>query len=305
MGVLALAVGCVAIERTGRRGATERAVVAHVGPHPARPGPSQPRRQYRHRGIVSVQARPAQHMPRQCIDQRAEQRCGLAHHVAQRRAAQIDVGTGILFRLPMQWLVVAILRHRDMREQAGAGAATANGQLRHGRLHDGLAGAAGELGPDITDNAEATGNVVEDLGLVAAERMQPATASWAATIGIAWRGMFGDDARQRFRQRRAHRFGNALGLNGCCVACRIDLAGLFLPVGQQQLELFDLGAKLLRGLSERDLQQSGQTRLQRLDLVALLHQTRPGQRKLRALHQHQRTQRLDIVRQVSGGVHHG
>ncbi len=52
--VLALAVGRIAVEHTRRRGAAKRAVVTHIGPDAARPGPSQPRRQHRHRGVVSV-----------------------------------------------------------------------------------------------------------------------------------------------------------------------------------------------------------------------------------------------------------
>ncbi len=174
----------------------------------------------------------------------------MPHHIGQRRAAQIDVGTGVLFRLPMQRLMIAILRHRDVGEQAGTGPATPDRQLWHGCLHDGLAAAAGELRPNMAHDAEPAGDVVEDLGLVAAERMQLAAAGRAAAIGIAGRRMGDDRARQCLRQRRTHRLVVRLGLSGRQLCCRVCLRGLFLAVGQQQLELLDLGAELLRGLPE-------------------------------------------------------
>jgi hypothetical protein len=82
------------------------------------------RREHRHHGIVGVDPLAVQHMPRQCLDQRTQQRRRLSHHIGKRRAAEVDIRAGVLFRLTMQRLVVAKLRHRDMSEQTGAGAAT-------------------------------------------------------------------------------------------------------------------------------------------------------------------------------------
>jgi hypothetical protein len=195
--MLAPAIRGVAIEHAGRRRAAEGSIVTDISPDPACLCPAQPGRQYRHGGVIGVETLPTQHVPFQRIDQRAEQCRSLAHHVRQRRAAQVDVRTGVLFRLPMQRLVVAILRHRDVGEQPSTRAATANRKLRRGRLHDCLAGPAGELGPHMTDDMEPAGDVIQDLGLVATERTQLATTGRAATVRVTRRSVFDDRARQR------------------------------------------------------------------------------------------------------------
>ena len=149
----------------------------------------------------------------------------------------------------MQRLVITIFRYRDVGEQPGTRAATPDRKLRCRRLHDCLAGPAGELGPQVTHDMEPTRDVVEDLGLIDAERMQLATTGRAAAVRTAWWGMFNDRARQPRGQRCSHRFVAILGRR-FRLCGRICLTSLFFLIGKQQFELFDLRSKLLRGLPE-------------------------------------------------------
>lgn len=141
-GMLALAIGRIAIEHAGRRRSAERPVIADIGPEPAGLRPAEAGRAHRNHGVIGVGPLAAQHVSAQRVDQGTQQRRRLSHHVGERRAADVDVGAGVLFRLTMQRVVITELRRRDMGEQASTGAATPDRQFRHRRLDDRLAAPA-------------------------------------------------------------------------------------------------------------------------------------------------------------------
>ena len=99
--VFAPPVGRVVEHRRGRRGATERPVVAHIGPQSS--GARLAFGQHRHRGVVAVQPLCRQHVS---LDQR--------HQWRQRRRAGADPvrqGRGIeLNALPSERLALAMER---------------------------------------------------------------------------------------------------------------------------------------------------------------------------------------------------
>jgi hypothetical protein len=61
--------------------------------------------------------------------------------------------------------------------------------------------------------------------------MQPATTSRAATVCIAWRGVFDDLARERLWQRRAYRLVVILGVS-VRLGRGVRFRGLFLLIGK-------------------------------------------------------------------------
>ena len=129
--VLALPVRRVTIKHPWWRRAPERTVVQYISPDPAGFCPAKTGREHGDRGVIGVNPLAAHHVPAQGLDQRAEQTRRLTHHVGQGRAAEVDVLSRVLFRLPMQWLVIAVFRRQDMRDQAGAGAAPPDRQVGH------------------------------------------------------------------------------------------------------------------------------------------------------------------------------
>jgi hypothetical protein len=197
-------------------------------------------------------------------------------------SAEIDVLARVLFRLPMQWLMIAIFRRQDMRDQAGTGAAPPDGKVRHRGLHDRLTGSAGQFRAYMTDDAECARNVVKDLGLVRAQDSQLAAARGATAI-LATRGGMGDDITwQRRWKRPTHRFAPVvLGIVRNRLVGRRDLGQLLVDLGKQQIQLLDPRAEFFRGASEGHARQPGQSRLQCLDFISLFDQARARGREFR------------------------
>ena len=155
-----------------------------------------------------------------------------------------------------------------------------DGQRRHRRLHDGLAGAAAQLRPDVLDHLEAGGSVFEHLALILAD----AAEHGAAAAGTGAGGFVGDGlARQMLGQ-----LGPAGPLAPSCQRARLRLVLrivhpgrisnararrflglLLLEVADQQLQLLDLAVELLRGAAEPRPAQRGQLHLQLLDVQRL------------------------------------
>ncbi len=61
-----------------------------------------------------------------------------------------------------------------MGQEPGAGAAASNRVIRRRRRDDGIAGAAGELGPDMPDHLEPARHIIERLGDILADPAQGA-----------------------------------------------------------------------------------------------------------------------------------
>ena len=132
------------------------------------------------------------------------------------------------------------------------------------RLGDRLAAPARQLRPHMADDAERARHVVQHLGHVFAQRTQRATTFGTGT----GRCMLHDVARQRRRQRLAHRLATlCLGLRRRSSLIRFRrhcFRHLLLEFTKQQFELLDLAPQLLRGRAEPLAQQSRQTQFQLL-----------------------------------------
>ena len=297
--MLALAIGAVAIQHRRWRETGERPVITNVAPQSSGLRLAQAWGQHRHGGVVGVQPVRRHHMRRDGIDQRAQQRRRLANPVRQRRAIQIDPVTGIDLGLSIQRQMVAVFRHQHMCEQTRTGKAAGNRQARRGRLGDGLTAAAGQFRSHMADHAERAGHIFQQLGDILAQRTQCPAATWASTGG----GMFHHIARQGLGQLPAG--GLATRLRGFRLGCFgfgwRRLRQVFLEIAQQQFQLFDLTAQLLRRGAEPLTQQAGEALLQLLVAQNLLLQpsARGGQfgRMRRLAIQQQRAQGPDRVGQ--------
>jgi hypothetical protein len=195
--VLAFPVSCVTVIHRWRRRAPERAIIQYIGPDQAGFDSAQTGCENGNRGVIDVNALAAHDMPAQRINQRAEQTRCLVYHVHQRRTAEIDILSRVLFRLAMQWLVIAIFCCQDVSDQAGAGATALNGQVGHRCLDDRLTGPAGQFRPRVVNDPECARNTVKDLGLVRAQGTELAAACGATAMLAVWGGVFDDITRQR------------------------------------------------------------------------------------------------------------
>ena len=175
----------------------------------------------------------------------------------QGGTADLNAFAGEDGRLPVQRLVVAILRHQHMRDQARSRAATLDRQRRHRCLHDRLAGAAAQLRADVADHLEAGGDVFQHLALV----LPDAAERGAAAAGAGAGGFVGDGlARQMIGQRRAHRRLACRGTGGRpdigpggrlgTVGAGILSGGIGFEFADQKFELLDVAIQLLRRAAE-------------------------------------------------------
>ncbi len=120
--------------------------------------------------------------------------------------------------------MVGILGNEYMREQSSPGPPSLDRHRRQRCLDDALAGAATEPGPDVADDAEAGGHVLELLGHILAD-----LAHRAAAVGAQASGRVHDVlARQMIREWLAERLGSIASPDdsGWCLGDRFDL-GVF------------------------------------------------------------------------------
>ena len=142
---LTLAVGRVG-EPDRRRGRIARGlVVAHAGPEPSSLGLTVAWCEYRDWCVVGVQLACAQHVIAHGGYQWGQQFAGRTDPAGQRRAIQIDTFAGIDVGLPVERLVVSVLRHQHMRQQPRSGEPVIDRPRRCRRLHDPVAGIAVQL----------------------------------------------------------------------------------------------------------------------------------------------------------------
>jgi hypothetical protein len=136
-----------------------------------------------------------------------------------------------------------------MGDQPRPRAAALDGQRRHRPLHDRFAGPAAQLRPDMLDDLEAGGHILEHLALVLPHPAEHRAAAARADAGR----LVGDGfTRQVRRQRFAHRLLalarlRRVRLGGVSRAgAGVALGLLLLEFADQQFELLDVAVELLR-----------------------------------------------------------
>ena len=93
----------------------------------------------------------------------------LSDPVGQCRAVEVDPVTGKNLALPVERQVVEVFRHQQVGEQGRCGA-TARGRHRWRRgLGNDVARLAGEFRPNVADDLEVPGHVIEHFGNVFAK----------------------------------------------------------------------------------------------------------------------------------------
>ena len=138
-GSFALAVGRVVEQHGGRSLAASPALVAYIGPQPARPGATGARGQYRHRRVVGMEGRAAHDVALERVDQGAEERGRAPDPVGQGGAGKVDALASIDARLAVERQMVGVFGHQHMGEQPRTGSAALDGHGRQRRLHYALA----------------------------------------------------------------------------------------------------------------------------------------------------------------------
>lgn len=314
--VLGLAVGRVAVEGGRRHRRAPRTLVADHHPQAAGLGFAAARIEHRDGRVVGVHRDPGPDKVADRLHQRVEQEGHGANPPSQDRAVELDAAAGVDHALPVQRLVIAVLRDQDVGEQPEAWPATLDRQGRHRRLHDRLARPAAQLRSDMTDDLEGGRHVLEHLALVLAQLAERGTAAARTSVGGRVHHHL---ARQVLGQRPAGRrlpwatgggklprIDNASRL-GTCPA--LGLA--FLEIADQQLELLDVTVELLREAAEPGAAQHGELRLQLLDVQRLGVElgvaggerlVLPRQRRLQR--RRKGAKRRGIGRQVGAGQRH-
>ena len=167
----------------GRSRAGRRPVVAHIHPQP--PGARAPATRSKHRQgrIVGVDLLARSNVARQRLHQRVEQIRRAGHPVGKGGTFQPHALARVDRTLSVQRQVVAVLGGEHMGEQPGAGQAAHDRAAGGGRLHDGLAPAAGEFRAHVAHHPEAGRDVLQLFGHVLAQALQSAAALRAAAAG--------------------------------------------------------------------------------------------------------------------------
>ena len=144
-------------------------------------------------------------------NQQSEQLAGCADPAGQRRAIQIDAFAGADVGLPVERLMIGVVRHQHMSQQSGSGEPAINGPRRCRRLHDPVTGIAAQLRTHMAQHLEAGPDVLQHLGYVFAQLAEPAAAVGA---GLMTRHMGVNFARKMLWQ------GTATRLRRCWAALR-------------------------------------------------------------------------------------
>jgi hypothetical protein len=132
-GAFALAVGRVA-KQHGRRGlAASPALVAHIGPQPARPGATGAGGQNRHGRVVGVEGYATHDVALERVDQRVEERGRAPDPVGEGGAGKVDALARVDARLAIERQMVGVFGHQHMCEQPGTGPTPLDG---HGTVRN-------------------------------------------------------------------------------------------------------------------------------------------------------------------------
>jgi hypothetical protein len=111
-----LAVGRVAVGHSGWVGDAERTINPCVVPGSGLAGLPVLRLEHWHPGAIHVHAVRGYDGPGERVDERWDQTYRLAHHVGQRRSAEVDILAGVDLGLAMQSKVVDVFGEQNMGE---------------------------------------------------------------------------------------------------------------------------------------------------------------------------------------------
>jgi hypothetical protein len=309
--VLALAVGRVG-EPDGGCGRIARwPVVADISPEPSGLGPAVAWREHRDRRVVGVQLARGHDMIANSFNQRSQKFAGCARPSGKGRAIHVDAFASIDLRLPVERLMIGILRYQYMCEQTRHREAAVDGARRRRSLHDAIAGIAAQLRPNMADDLEAGPHVLQHLGYIFSQLAESATAVGTSLVS----GHMCVDFARKMLWR-----GAAKGLRGCRTLCGRSRLRLLdgtggLQVFQLELKLFDLAEDLFALRSEEHPLQLLDQQHQAVDLTRSRGERRGVTLMLRlevililiVLREDHRLQRCRIegiqIRQVEGWEH--
>ena len=238
---------------------------------------------------------------------RIEQPGRLADPIAQRRAIEFEPLASIDLALTIQRKVVAVLRHQQMRERGRCGTPARGRHRRCRSLSDRIARAAGIFRPNVTNDLEVSGHIIQHLGHVLAELGHSLAAVRAGAGAIACRLMHDILSRQMIGQRLALRLlarsrSRCRRFLGFGAGDVFGLAGLqFLEL---EFELGDLAGDPLRRATELHSAQLGDLEFQLLDLQRLELHRRLRRLQLALAGQREGTQCGGIIRQFGRGERH-
>jgi hypothetical protein len=125
--------------------------------------------------------------PADPLDDRLQQPHRLADPVAQCRTVEIEPVPRINLALPMEWQMVAVLRHQQMCEHRRRGSTTRCRRRGRRGLSDRIARLAGIFWPDMPDHLEAARHIVQHLGHVLTELRHASTAVRTGACAIRFR----------------------------------------------------------------------------------------------------------------------
>ena len=205
-------------------------------------------------------------------------------------------------RLTVERQPVEVFADHDIGDQARTWPALFDRQIGGGRLHDALAAAAAELGPNMADHLEPGRDLLQDLSDVLAELAEPGAAAARADRtrimhDLLARQMIGQWPAYRLTPLAARLIGGTLYRR--CRPHRFT----FLEILEQQFELLDPGIELLRGASELHAPQLGKLGLILLDPQPGAGQLGPRHRQFRLPLGQQGAQLGDLLSGVSGIRH--
>ena len=242
---LTAAIGTKAVIGGGGPLALPRPLIDDISPQPPGPGLAVARRQHRYWRVVGVNDWRRQDMDADQLGQRRHPPGGMPDPVGQGGALDLDALARQDRRLAVERQPVEIFVDHDIGDEARPRPPLLDRQIGHRRLHNALAAAAAELGPNMADHFEAGRDLLQDLGHVRAEFAKPGAAAARADRPRIMHDLL---ARQMIGQWPPHRlapFARWLIRGTLCRrrgACRFAL----LQILEHQLELRDLSVEFFR-----------------------------------------------------------
>ncbi len=290
-----------------RTRAAKGAVIARIDPDPSRGGLAL--RENRDCRVVAVHALAGEDVRADAVIEGPKEHRAAADLVGQRRDAEINALTGIALRLAVQWLMLPVLLKQHHREQARADKASRQ-HVEGGRgLRDPLAGATGELLPNVLQHLPVPRHHLECLCHVLAELGESGRTT--ARAG----GRAGNDdplARQVLGQGLADglpaREGtHARRVTARCLSEKLILGGRGLPILQFELHLLEETGAALAALAIKRaahlLDREPQMRDHRFSAGlpgAQSNEIGLSPSEVRLARDDQTLERLDVVRQSRG-----
>jgi hypothetical protein len=169
------AIGRVEVHRRRRIGAAKRLVVTHIDPKPA--GPGLHLGEHWNSGVVAMDASASEHVRLDQLVERHQHRRAGTDMIRHGRERKLDPLAVILLALPIERLMIGVLRNQNHCQQARPGIAARDRMERRRRLRDRLARPAGELLAHVLGHEPSPWHHIERLGDVLADLRELATAT--------------------------------------------------------------------------------------------------------------------------------